>query len=570
MLSDLRYRIRAILRADDMDREIDEELRFHFEREVARLIAAGVPRSDAERRARLRIGGPEQLKEACRDVRGVSTLETTLRDLRFAARQVRRSPGVSLAVIVSLALGIGANTAIFTLIDALLLRSLPVTRPEQLYFVARRQPTSTSFGYSYKEFEQLQAANQMFDGVAAYATTRLNVSIDGSVEPTAEGHLVSGTYFQVLGVAPSVGRAIVAGDDRLSSAGASRGPQLRVLEAALRARSVRGRAHPDALRCSIHDRWRRGARLLRPRGRAGRRHVRAGHAAAGRDARSRELARELDRPELLADDRRPARYGSNPDAGCRRAFGPRRAGAGHDQAELTRGTASTGARTARAHTSRDWPVVPARPVLDPARRADACGRHRAGHCLRERGEPRPGESGGQDHRVLAASRARRRRLAADSSVAHREPAAGIHGWPLWPPAGQMDDGSLGCIDVGGPRTDCAGSAAEPRHPRIHRGHLARERTPVRPRARDTGPPRRRRRRAVIQNRRSGRRDLVASWTMARRLAGGAVSRPVVRRGTLPAQPQSRAVAGRRVRSHARPRHAGRTARQRSARRSRCI
>ena len=208
MLSDLKYRIRAILRADDMDREIDEELRFHFEREVARLIAAGVPRSDAERRARIRIGGPEQLKEACRDVRGVSTLETTLRDLRFAARQVRRSPGVSLAVIVSLALGIGANTAIFTLIDALLLKSLPVTRPEQLYFVARRQPTSTSFGYSYKEFGQLQAANQMFDGVAAYATTRLNVSIDGSVEPTAEGHLVSGTYFQVLGVAPSVGQII--------------------------------------------------------------------------------------------------------------------------------------------------------------------------------------------------------------------------------------------------------------------------------------------------------------------------------------------------------------------------
>src|SRR6476660_831188 len=217
MLSDLKYRIRAILRGAEMDREADEELRFHFDREVARLIASGFSRSDAERRARLTIGGPEQLKEACRDARGVSALETTIRDLRYAARQVRRSPGFSLAVIVSLALGIGANTAIFTLIDALLLRSLPVTRPEQLYFIARRQPTSTTFGYSYKEFEQLQAANRMFDGVAAYATTRLNVSIDGSVEPTAEGHLVSGTYFQVLGVAPSLGRAIDTGDDRLSS-----------------------------------------------------------------------------------------------------------------------------------------------------------------------------------------------------------------------------------------------------------------------------------------------------------------------------------------------------------------
>src|SRR6478752_1931379 len=168
MLSDLKYRIRAILRGAEMDREADEELRFHFDREVARLIASGFSRSDAERRARLTIGGPEQLKEACRDARGVSALETTIRDLRYAARQVRRSPGFSLAVIVSLALGIGANTAIFTLIDALLLRSLPVQDPQGLWFVVRHQPAATTYGYGYNEFRKLRDASPAFSDVAAY------------------------------------------------------------------------------------------------------------------------------------------------------------------------------------------------------------------------------------------------------------------------------------------------------------------------------------------------------------------------------------------------------------------
>jgi predicted permease len=217
MLSDLRYRLRAIFRREAVERELARELQLHYDREVARLVDAGMSQAEAQRRARWAMGGVEQVKEACRDARGVSAFESTLGDFQYAARQLRKHPGFAAVVVISLALGIGANTAIFTLIDAVLLRSLPVARPEQLYFVTRHQPAGTA-GYGHNEFRQLRAANPVFSDVAAYATTRLNVSIDGSSEPTAEGHLVSGSFFSLLGVNAIAGRTIGPQDDQSPNA----------------------------------------------------------------------------------------------------------------------------------------------------------------------------------------------------------------------------------------------------------------------------------------------------------------------------------------------------------------
>ncbi len=177
MLSDLRYRLRALFRSRAMERELESELQQHYEREVEKAAAAGIPLAEARRQARLAMGGIDQLKEECRDARGVSTFDSTLRDLRYAARQIRRCPGFSLAVIVSLALGIGANTAIFTLIDAVLLRSLPVKDPQGLWFVVRHQPAATTYGYGYNEFRKLREASPVFSDIAAYGTTRVAVSI---------------------------------------------------------------------------------------------------------------------------------------------------------------------------------------------------------------------------------------------------------------------------------------------------------------------------------------------------------------------------------------------------------
>jgi len=213
LFSDLKYRLRAIVGRKSMERELAAELQFHCEQQAAKLIAAGVPRDEALRRARLAIGGVEQVKEECREARGVAALESTAQDLLYGLRQLRRRPGFALVVVSSLALGIGANTAIFSLIDAVLLRMLPIDDPAGLQLVVPRQANGVGRGFDYPEFRRLRAASPVFVDVAAYGTTRLNVSLDGSIEPTAEGQLVSGSYFPLLGVDAVAGRTIRPDDD---------------------------------------------------------------------------------------------------------------------------------------------------------------------------------------------------------------------------------------------------------------------------------------------------------------------------------------------------------------------
>ncbi len=213
MFSDLKYRLRAIFRRKSMETELAAELQFHCEQQAAKHVAAGVPRDEALRRARLAIGGVEQVKEECREARGVAVLESTAADFRYGLRQLRRRPGFALVVVSSLALGIGANTAIFSLVDAVLLRMLPIDDPAGLQLVVPRQANGDSRGFDNPEFRRLRDASPVFVDVAAYGTTRLNISIDGSTEPTAEGQLVSGSYFPLLGVHAVAGRTIGPDDD---------------------------------------------------------------------------------------------------------------------------------------------------------------------------------------------------------------------------------------------------------------------------------------------------------------------------------------------------------------------
>src|SRR6185312_16097785 len=135
-LSDIRYRFRALFSRATLEQELDEELRFHIEREAEKYRRHGMSRAEAARRARLAFGGVEQTKEASRDTRGTARIESVVRDLRYAMRSLRSRPAFTLTVIATLALGIGANTAIFTLVVALLLRPLPVSHPEQLVIVS--------------------------------------------------------------------------------------------------------------------------------------------------------------------------------------------------------------------------------------------------------------------------------------------------------------------------------------------------------------------------------------------------------------------------------------------------
>jgi putative ABC transport system permease protein len=198
------------------DPRIEDEIRFHRERLIDDYMAAGMDRAEAERRTFLEFGNPPQIEEAVRDVRG-RWLDDFRRDLRYAGRTLGRNRGFAAVSVLSLALGIGANAAIFSLINAVMLRALPVPQPDRLVQIARLSAEGRFYPLSYRLFEYFRDNMTSISGVFAHSGGDQAIAIDGEEEfVTAE--LVSGTYYAVLGIEPAVGRLLGPSDDVLSPA----------------------------------------------------------------------------------------------------------------------------------------------------------------------------------------------------------------------------------------------------------------------------------------------------------------------------------------------------------------
>ena len=193
---------------DRMERELDAELRDHVERQVADHVRAGLSERQARRRARIEFGGVEQIKESCRDVRGTRWLDENWQDLRTAIRALRGAPIVTTVIVLSLALGIGANTAIFSLLDSLLLRNLPVPYADRL--VTLTVDNATDQRFSYATFDEVRRHGHPFDGALAWADSL--VAIGEEAEP-AYAQWVSGDFFETLGVQAFIGRTLTQADD---------------------------------------------------------------------------------------------------------------------------------------------------------------------------------------------------------------------------------------------------------------------------------------------------------------------------------------------------------------------
>ncbi len=201
------YRLRALLRRKTVERELDEELRFHFDRQVEEFVKSGMPPQEALRQARLAFGGLDQIKEECRQARGVTALETTIQDLRYSLRGMRRNPAFALIAVLTLALTTGAVATAFNLAYTLFFRPLPVEDPDGIVaLTATRQPGSVEGFVSYPDYLRFRDHSRTLQGLAAHYSTSPLFALTDDRSQEINGSVVSANYFPLLGIQPILGR----------------------------------------------------------------------------------------------------------------------------------------------------------------------------------------------------------------------------------------------------------------------------------------------------------------------------------------------------------------------------
>lgn len=204
MLHDLFFRVRTLFRRQSAETELDDELRFHLERQIEKNVHSGMTKAEATRRARLEFGGEEQVKAECREARGIGAFEILLMDFRYSFRSLLRSPVFSLCAALTLALGIGANTAIFTVVNTVLINPLPYPHPEEL-LAARKND-------SLANLQDMQRQTTSFASSGGVNIEPMDFL--GAGEPArVHGAFMDAGLFQTLGVQPMLGRWIAPAED---------------------------------------------------------------------------------------------------------------------------------------------------------------------------------------------------------------------------------------------------------------------------------------------------------------------------------------------------------------------
>jgi len=207
---------RRLLKRDQMEERLEAELRFHLERQVADKVRGGMTEAEARRSARLEFGGLDQVKEECRDARGTRWVEAILQDLRFGLRTLRRSPAFTAVAALTLALGIGANTAVFTVVNGVLLRPLPFPEPEKLFLISylpRNNPFLTQPGLDDRDYLEFLRQDQVFEHIATSSSTPLTLTGAGDPVRVPAAAVTSG-FFPAVGVNPAIGRWFLPEEDQ--------------------------------------------------------------------------------------------------------------------------------------------------------------------------------------------------------------------------------------------------------------------------------------------------------------------------------------------------------------------
>ena len=212
MLRKLKNGLRVLFRKEQLEQELDDEVRFHVERQIEEHVRAGMSLQEARRRARIELGGVEQVKENVREVRWGTILETFWQDIRYGARMLRRNPGFTTVAVLTLALGIGANTAIFSVVNGVLLRPLPFQNPARLVVVWESSEGATN-SVSVPNYFDWRDQNQVFSDVALFRGRNYILTGAGEANRLRAG-VASGRFFDLLGVQPLFGRTFGPEDDR--------------------------------------------------------------------------------------------------------------------------------------------------------------------------------------------------------------------------------------------------------------------------------------------------------------------------------------------------------------------